>query len=108
MCPRHTSYAVRQDQRPNIRSTRMTYARSTGAFPFRRQLSLRNCPSILGGQAKDDGDAPDKSKKKKKGRGVATVIGTFLIVAFLASLAGCDKLGLLGKSDQSGHSHSHE
>jgi predicted small lipoprotein YifL len=37
-----------------------------------------------------------------------TVIGTFLMVAFLASLAGCDKLGSLGKSDQSGHGHSHE
>lgn len=35
-----------------------------------------------------------------------TAIGTFLMVAFLASLAGCDKLGSL--SDQSGHGHSHE
>ncbi|QBM28332.1 hypothetical protein [Hydrogenophaga pseudoflava] len=33
------------------------------------------------------------------------LVKILLMITFLGSLAGCDKLGLLGKEDAHGHSH---
>ncbi|HQR98220.1 hypothetical protein [Polaromonas sp.] len=37
-----------------------------------------------------------------------TLGGTFLIIFFLASLAGCERVGSHGNGGQGGHGHSHE
>jgi hypothetical protein len=41
-------------------------------------------------------------------KNLKTVVSDFLMVCFLAALAGCEKSGAQGNGGQSGHGHSHE